>query len=246
VQLAVWLNTDLVIGVCSTTSSRSSGNQVAKDVLRSSPISLQARVVNGASKDIGAWTVAMINQFSPTWVCTPKDDPGASRGFHLSPIKRLIEACSIPLWLIGTSEQHQPIVLAAIDPAHEHDKNAHLDRSILEHSARLASFLRAELHVLHAVFAFDLSARVLEDLRNRRRSIVNQLVHPYGVSTRQVHVPIGPPDIEITRMATELSPEAIVIGVVKRGFWRQITIGATARAVVGTLNCDLVAVTSTM
>lgn len=244
-QLAAWLNTDLIVGVCETSSLQPTGNGVAEDSLRRYATSLHARVVRSTSQGIDAWTIGLIDQYLPAWVCTPKDDPVTGRGFHRSPIKRLIEACSTPLWLVGESEQRQSVVLAAVDPTHEHDKSARLDRSILEQSARLASFLDAELHVVHAVFAFDLPRNLLEDARTRRRNIVDQLVYPFGISAHHVHMSIGPPDLEIARMAAELSPEVIVMGVVKRGIWRQITMGSTARAVVGTLSCDLVALTST-
>ncbi len=51
-----------------------------------------------------------------------------------------------------------------------------------------------------------------------------------------------PGGMQIERLAKEMCPEAVVMGAVKRGVLRQITIGSTAREVVKKLPCNLVAI----
>ena len=79
-------------------------------------------------------------------------------------------------------------------------------------------------------------------MQERRRSIVEELVQTYEVPADRLHVPIGLGGMQIERLAKEMCPEVVVMGAVKRGVLRQITMGSTAREVVKKLPCDLVAI----
>lgn len=241
--LAAMLETDLVIAHYSSDSTAPRSNaDFPRDVIDNRLPERRVRTVSGFADDIAKWFADLIRDQHPCWVCAPKTGLATSPVLHLSPIKRLVEASPVPLWLVGTVEEPRPIILAAIDPTHGHDKPAQLDRQILELAIQLSGFFGAEVHVLHAVFAFDVPRSLLEELRTRREQWVRDVVEAYSIPPVCIHVPIGLAGIEIGRLSDELQPEVVVMGSVKRGIWKQITMGSTAREVVPNLTCDLLAV----
>jgi len=245
-QLAALLATDLIVGLCDLDSFDTRVSTSEEELLLTSNSLPKGRVhiARGASDDVVSWIASLIGKYHPAWICASKDCLGAEHLLQLSAVKRLIENCCEPIWLVSKAAERRPIVLAAIDPAQEHNKPVRLDLSILEHAAQLADLLQAQLHVLHAAFAFDVSRSILEEMQERRRGIVEELVQTYEVPADRVHVPIGLAGMQIERLAEEMRPEAVVMGAVKRGALRQITMGSTAREVVEKLPCDLVAIRS--
>src|SRR5687768_8001756 len=68
----------------------------------------------------------------------------------------LIRTCAAALWLVKPRPPGQhPCFVAAVDPLHERDKPADLDKVILSTAIELATSLGGEVHAFHA---FDVSA----------------------------------------------------------------------------------------
>src|SRR5688572_23277312 len=68
----------------------------------------------------------------------------------------LIRACAATLWLVKPRPPGQhPCFVAAVDPLHDRDKPADLDRRILTTAKELSTALSGEVHVFHA---YDVSA----------------------------------------------------------------------------------------
>ncbi|HEU4620243.1 MAG TPA: universal stress protein, partial [Gammaproteobacteria bacterium] len=62
----------------------------------------------------------------------------------------LIRSCPAPLLLVKPRAlSPRPTILAAVDPLHEHDKPAELDKAILAFAKELSTAVGGDLHVLH-------------------------------------------------------------------------------------------------
>lgn len=62
----------------------------------------------------------------------------------------LIRDLDYPLWFVKPAAwQETPVIIAAVDPLHAHDKPAHLDRRIIETARAIAGQCNGTLRVLH-------------------------------------------------------------------------------------------------
>ena len=103
---------------------------------------------------------------------------------------RLIRKCRVPLYLAKPRETPpQPIVYAAVDPLHEHDKPAELDHAIMKLGQRFAGYLSGELHAVHTydlpelLAATPVGERVREMERRQHRDEFDEFVSGYGLPT---------------------------------------------------------------
>lgn len=170
----------------------------------------------------------------------------------------LIRTCPAPLLLVKRRRiADEPIVLAAVDPLHEHDKPAELDRAILALAKELASALRAQLHVLHSfdigpvlasIAAAPVSTmavpveEIAEAAEREHRKALEVLVADYDVAPSHLHVEQGPPHEALVREAEALVADFVVMGAVSRSGLKRLFIGGTAERALARLPCDLLVI----
>ncbi|HEX6996083.1 MAG TPA: universal stress protein [Gammaproteobacteria bacterium] len=170
----------------------------------------------------------------------------------------LIRACPAPLLLVkprplGTT----PRVLAAVDPVHEHDKPADLDRAILGFAAELARRLGGALHVLHAFDPAPLYAaaadtplsmtsvpppELIADLEAQHRDALDALVADFAIDKANVRFEEGAPHRAIAEVAEQEQADFVVMGAVSRSGLERIFVGSTAERALDRLPCDLIVV----
>ena len=81
----------------------------------------------------------------------------------------LLRLSPVPVLLVKSpSAYRRSVVLAAIDPTHEHAKPGSLDRRLLDYGALLSKALRGSLHVVHAYAPRPLPPSVTFDLKLRQ------------------------------------------------------------------------------
>ncbi len=170
----------------------------------------------------------------------------------------LIRTCPAPLLLVKPRALDAvPTILAAVDPTHEHDKPAALDRSILALAAELATALHGRLHVVHgfdtapAIAAAaaapepDVALPTLEigqAVERRHREALDRLLADFSVPAAQVHLEEGAADDVLLRTCEALEADFVVMGAVARGALGRVFIGSTAERVLDRLPCDLVVI----
>src|SRR5690606_21706366 len=94
----------------------------------------------------------------------------------------LIRSCPVPLLLVKPREiGAKPNVLAAVDPLHERDKPADLDRAILAFAGELARAAGGRLHVLHAFDTALTPPELIADLQSKHREALDKLLADSGV-----------------------------------------------------------------
>jgi universal stress protein E len=168
---------------------------------------------------------------------------------------KLIETCPCPLLLLKTRRSYaKPLVLAAVDPGHAHDKPAALDEEILDSAGLLSDALSARLEVFHARTPWDEATRMDPELRDlpeyrdeeihraylkRVETTVLELAERHNITQQQVHVEDGPAAEALPRYASQSRADIIVMGAVSRSPLRRAVIGHTAERVLDALNTDI-------
>jgi universal stress protein E len=171
----------------------------------------------------------------------------------------LIRECPAPLLLVrGDAWPEAPKVLTAVDPLHERDKPAALDRKLLDVAAFYAQAMRGELHVVHAcepissIAALDGTYvpvpvplpvdELNEKLRARHAGALRDLTAECAVPGERVHLCEGSVCDEIRNMARSLPASLVVMGAIARSAMQRMFIGSTAERVLESLPCDVLIV----
>jgi universal stress protein E len=170
----------------------------------------------------------------------------------------LIRACPASLLLVKAREMAAaPIVLACVDPLHEHDKPAELDHAVMTMAKEVATATHGELHVFHAFDAAvaivasadtlatpiavpvrELTARIESEHRTAMRS----LLRGYDIAQERIHVYQGPTADLLVRVAEQIDADIVIMGAVSRSGLKRVFIGSTAERALDRLPCDLLIV----
>jgi universal stress protein E len=173
----------------------------------------------------------------------------------------LIRACPAPLMLVKPAS-HGAIktVIAAVDPVHDRDKPAELDRNIITSAQELATVANGELHVVHAfdpapayaVSADALSFPIAEPIRDVTRSLkmrhtkaLDALLAGYAIPKDRVHLGEGGTREVLIASIEELRADVVVMGAVARGAIQRMLLGSTAELLLDHVPCDLLIVKPT-
>jgi universal stress protein E len=167
----------------------------------------------------------------------------------------LIRTCPIPLWLVKPREIGEtPVLVAAIDPMHQHDKPAALDDEILHVSKGVADKVNGDVHAFHAYdpriavatatanayipvsLPFDEIEQQMHEDHEKR---FNEITDFHKVDKDKAHLVAGLTHEELPRVADEVKADIVVMGAVARNRWKRLFIGATAERTLEDLPCDL-------
>jgi universal stress protein E len=170
----------------------------------------------------------------------------------------LIRNCGATLWLVKPRPPGQtPCFVAAVDPLHERDKPASLDKRILATATSLAGALGGEVHVFHA---FDIAAAIaistdavsmpialpINDLAEAMRAdhteAVERLCEEHGVPPVRTHILQGGTRQSLLALTEQLRADAVVMGALSRSGLKGLFIGNTSEDVLDRLHCDLIIV----
>ena len=74
----------------------------------------------------------------------------AERAIFVDTDWQLIRTCPFPLWLVKAREfGKKPMIIAAVDPVHSHDKPAALDQLIVDRAKEIGGPAKGEIHLFH-------------------------------------------------------------------------------------------------
>ena len=167
----------------------------------------------------------------------------------------LIRTCPMPLWLVKPRDfSDTPVLVAAIDPMHQHDKPAALDDEILHVSKRIAADVHGEVHAFHAYdpriavatatanayipvsLPFDEIEQQMHEDHEKR---FNEITEFHKIEADHAHLVAGLTHEELPLIAEKLAADVVVMGAVARNRWKRLFIGATAERTLEDLPCDL-------
>ena len=183
---------------------------------------------------------------------------GLKRAFFSNADWVLVRRCTAPLLLVKSRRpEAAPRVLAAVDPMHELDKPADLDRAILALSTELASAVQGRLDVFHA---FDpapaiasaagsltspiaIPARELTtSLERAHRAALEDLLGGYSIEPSAVHLEEGVAAERLLSLSRTLPADIVVMGAMSRTGIARLIVGNTAERVLDVLPCDVLLV----
>jgi universal stress protein E len=173
---------------------------------------------------------------------------------------RLIRKLCSPLWIVRPVDwEKKPVIVAAVDPVHEQDKEGLLDQVIVRAGKEVAARCGGELMLLHtyhrlieigdyAKLKFKPVKLPIEDLDKKiqaeHRQKLDALAAANGIPAKAVHQLPGRTHELLPTFARAHGASLVVMGAVARSGLKQRTIGSTAERVLDHLHCDTLIVHS--
>jgi universal stress protein E len=172
----------------------------------------------------------------------------------------LIRGLSASLLLTKPAAWAQvPSILAAVDPGQENDKNAQLDRCILDHAAQLTQRFDGNLHIVQAypckvpvvapimagpLLTASISPEAMAAEHATKFKCLTRLAEQYSLPMRNIHLEVGGVRGSICNVASQVHADVVVMGTVSRNGLARAFIGNTAEEVLDRLPCDALIVKS--
>jgi universal stress protein E len=157
---------------------------------------------------------------------------------------QLVRECPVPLLLVKRpAVAARPVVLAAVDPLHVHDKPAVLDDAIYKFAAALCNSSGGTLHLVHAAappMGIELTPQLQSLIAAESRRAIVKFVETHPVAPDKVHVLDGLAHQCLELAANQQNADFLVMGAVARRGLKKLLIGSTAARVLDRLPCDLV------
>ena len=167
----------------------------------------------------------------------------------------LIRDLDYPLWFVKpTPWREPPVIVAAVDPVHAHDKHALLDQKIIDRARSLADDCDGKLVVLHtyeslaeigsrAMWAFkprklpveEINRKIFEE-HNRALMILGETM---GLPADALHLVAGRAHEVLPTFAREQGASLVVMGALARSKLKQRIIGSTAARALDHISCDV-------
>ena len=182
----------------------------------------------------------------------------AARSIFVDTDWQLLRSCPCPLWLIKPEKMgRQPVIIAAVDPVHSHDKPAALDQVIVNFAQRIAGTTDGEVHLLHtyewlkgvgtaATKTFKPIKISIEDIENRMHDEHQQrleaLAAANDIDAEHTHQLPGAARELIPGFAIEQKADLVVMGALARWGLKRAIIGSTAERILDKLPCDILIV----
>jgi universal stress protein E len=174
---------------------------------------------------------------------------------------QLIRTCPAPLLLAKTHGAPAAThVIAAVDPMHEHDKPADLDREILRFAKQLSTASGGNLHVAHmfdptSAIATSLNGistmtpqsfatveEIAKSVEETHRRALEQLLGEVEIERYELHFERGSVRELLPALVRRVDAGFVVLGAVPRGALARMFLGSTAEEVVDRLPCDMVVI----
>ena len=167
----------------------------------------------------------------------------------------LIRELDYPLWFVKPLPWHEkPVIVAAVDPVHAHDKPAHLDRKIIERAKFLADDCGGKLVVLHtyqtldeigsrAMWAFKPKKLPVDELNKKifkeHDHALKILGETMGLPAEALHLIAGRAHEVLPAFAREQRASLVVMGALARSKLKQRIVGSTAARALDHIPCDV-------
>lgn len=168
---------------------------------------------------------------------------------------QLIRKLPVPLWLVKSKPwQEYPVIVAAVDPTHQHDKEGALDQVIVDVGKSLAKNADGKLLLLHtyqrlveigeyAKFKFKPVKLPIDDLdkeiRDRHRQKLDALAKANHISADAVHQLPGRTSDILPTFSRAHGADVVIMGALARASLMQRALGSTAERVLDHLHCDV-------
>jgi universal stress protein E len=182
----------------------------------------------------------------------------AERAIMVDTDWQLIRTCAYPLWLVKAGDfQEEPYIVAAVDPTHEHDKPAALDKAIVEAARSVSGPAGGDLHLFHTyerlvgigtevnktLKAIKLPIDEIDQrMQKEHRDALDAFAGQYGFDDKHVHQLPGRTREVLPTFTRANKADLVVMGALARWGIKRMVIGSTTERVLDHLPCDVLIV----
>ena len=173
---------------------------------------------------------------------------------------QLMKKLDYPLWFVKPVDwKDKPVIVAAVDPTHEKDKAARVDRLIVETAQSLASACNGRVELVHTYQRLvEIGSRAMKTfkpvklpideldkkIRDEHRKALDAFAAETGVADKNVHQLPGRAHELLPTFAKTHGASLMVMGALSRGGIARRYIGNTAARVLDHLPCDVLVVSA--
>ncbi|MGI9270741.1 MAG: universal stress protein [Woeseiaceae bacterium] len=170
----------------------------------------------------------------------------------------LARTCPFPIWFVKASEfGDAPLIVAAVDPTHSHDKPAVLDDTIIQSAKFVSERLGGELHLFHSYHRLtEISSRAIKTIKpvkleiekidkkikREHRDALDALAKRNDIDDKFVHQLPGRTSELLPAFVRTKKAQLVVMGALSRWGLKRMVIGSTAERVMDHLPCDILIV----
>jgi universal stress protein E len=224
---------------------REAGIEVTTEVLEERPI---ADGVLHRAVDLDPRFVVKGTQYHST----------AERSIFVDTDWQLIRSCRYPLWLVKPHEiREKPVIVAAVDPTHSHDKPASLDQVIVKTALTISDATQGEVHLLHTYHRLTGVGReatwtfkpitlpidqLSEKIQQEHREKLDALAEANGIDAEHTHQLPGDTKEILPTFVRAKGADLVVMGALARWGLKRAILGSTAERVLDHLPCDILIV----
>ena len=171
---------------------------------------------------------------------------------------QLMKKLDFPLWFVKpVTWKDEPLIVAAVDPTHEKDREARLDRLIVKTAQSLATACNGQVELVHTYQRLvEIGSRAMKTfkpvklpideldkkIRDEHRKALDAFATETGVPEKQVHQLPGRAHERLPMFAQTHGASLMVMGALSRGGVTRRYIGNTAARVLDHLPCDILVV----
>lgn len=182
----------------------------------------------------------------------------AERAIMVDADWQLIRTCPYPLWLVKAGDfQEDPVIVAAVDPTHEHDKPAALDQAIVKAARSVSEPAGGDVHLLHTyerlvgigtevnktLKAIKLPIDEIDKrMQEEHRQALDAFADKNGFDDSHVHQLPGRTREILPTFARTNKADLVVMGALARWGIKRMVIGSTTERVLDHLPCDVLIV----
>ena len=182
----------------------------------------------------------------------------AQRSMLVDTDLHLARACPYPLWFVRSSQfAEAPLIVAAVDPMHSHDKPAALDDAIIQMAKSIAGPLDGKVHLFHtydrlsAIGAEAMKVfkpvklevdKIDAKIKKSHRDALDALAKRNGIADENIHQLPGRTRDLLPSFVRGKNAQLVVMGALSRWGVKRMVIGSTAERAMDHLPCDIVIV----
>lgn len=171
---------------------------------------------------------------------------------------QLIRELDTPLWFVKPDDwKDLPVIVAAVDPLHSHDKPASLDRKIVKFAKTIAAQCGGSLQVVHTYQRLEAIglramkrfkpvklpiAEIDEKIKTEHRNALDAFARECEVPDDAVHQLPGRAHELLPTFARANGASLVIMGALARSGLKKRIIGSTATRVLDHLPCDVLVV----
>jgi len=156
----------------------------------------------------------------------------------------LVRYCPAPLLLVKDQVwADKPVIVAAVDPDHSHDKPASLDHKLLACASGMASIFDGSVHMYHSAHVAALAGLYpLSADYKVERGKVDKLADVHDIDDKNCHLVEEDIVHSLPKLVNDLNASVVVMGAISRSRLDRIFVGNTAEKVMDHIDCDVLVI----